>query len=1530
MLHEGQKGGTWSVSRKRRNKEVYILNGNHRIVNVNLGRKGLKLLKKLVLELDPDVMVVTEPGYIGARPNIKGFDIIRHRSIVILAREKSVQVNSHEIVKIHTKVAETKPRDSEGEGEGGTPIGQTAKKVRFDVVEEVEAGCRRGEGKKTPIREFELERMEEGRILKTSIRMGGVAWLILSIYGPQRADPQRKAFWQTVNDLVSSQACLSQPVCLLGDFNAIANEDEVIELVSAKTLVEPYLAKWEEETKLLDLWKLHSTDKGITRFKETGSAAGSRIDRIMVSLRAKKVLKRSHVRVGERVSDHAPLIWDFSLISDADWRPVVAFNNSQLNWSAWSEKTSANWKEWLKKESFVASSLLHLPPPERCHLFEKFLRKCHAKLYSLIGVGNNIIRMSKKKRQAEKSKDPSASTKAHNKIKEDFKKRILRKKRGEGNKEIFAIKDERGEWCEGAKMEEFIAGTLKHFGPREPVAPGWGENRSPLSTEEQIEMSKPPTLEEVRQVIQGLKKKKATLKDDLPGWILKESGEELLERCLEIIQTIWENPDVTPQEWTRSVIRLVPKNGRDSSLLPSWRPIAVGSTIHKIIFTIWAKRLERMALKKMWLHPAQYGFIKGRTAKGAADVTAHLLARTKNPLVLQWDIEKAFPSLSPVAVATMLKNLGIPDGFCAILLSFYTSSQSMAIIGGVPGGQKGLCKWTNEWGLKQGCPASPLLLNLWTFPIVSEMAEKTNFLQYADDMWAISEEKEEERVKALLRTLVVKAGLVINEEKMKRWTPRSEESLVMMGMIVQEGRKETVAKKVDKILGPSILRGVERELVGWKKVAYINTIVIPRLRYVLSTFWEKNLFKEAREIDEVLRSFCKCQEWPSYADNDFLYDSVMGLGLHSLEEEIAKDLICYVWRLAGQGAQVEDIWKEAWAAYQAGGSPLRVMLWKEAVEFLTDLEVQPDMYRAGRCFPFPLGQGGHLHRSTLSQVFTMPAKEVFEQNGCIEAWDSLQNPEALRVWTDASVMTKGAAAAVLIETCAPTSRGKEELLLERIQQKIKELNLNLAISHVDKDSQGRVRGRCLICNKTFDVFTRIFLSRGPTKCECGVDKPTLEERVRGAADMWGNLDLYQIGSDWRGRVHGSCRQCHQPFEVAIRTFLYRGPTKCSCLTTTSESPQPSPPQLSGTETMTEAVKESCHLQQTSSLVFPPSSIICFPVRGNSFRSEGLGLIGAKKLLIERGNLEGKKEVHFLCDNKANIDLHRQMQKDLNRTTRHFIFKDNQQLEAQLLRMWSAVKYIFVKGHIGIPQNEVCDERAKKEVMRCTEGIVDEAIESFGDIRNRGMRLESRRELAVQHKWMTEYMTEMMKCCRSHMAKRVQIGIERWKGNISIFHETPASSECSWCDCSHGQSFFEMVLECPKLSSFRQEVKDRWKKVLNGESFDSDLFFGKIRRSLVAKLSQGKDEKKVWKEMTQNLRWWERRLSALRKEMKEISAESESDESETEEKPSPMETLAKKIRVVDEGMVKKGEPDILFPECGKRQLKSFLSQRKRSS
>ena len=170
---------------------------------------------------------------------------------------------------------------------------------------------------------------------------------------------------------------------------------------------------------------------------------------------------------------------------------------------------------------------------------------------------------------------------------------------------------------------------------------------------------------------------------DVPGWMLKESDDKIIERCWEIVVTIWDHPAEVPKEWTRSVIRLIPKAGRDQTTLSSWRPIAVSTTMHKIVFSVWAKRLEATTLRKGWIHPRQFGFVKGRTMRGAVDLASSSIDKVKQPVVLQWDIEKAFPSVAPEAVVEMLRNLQVPDKFGRILTSFYTDAPATAIVGGI-------------------------------------------------------------------------------------------------------------------------------------------------------------------------------------------------------------------------------------------------------------------------------------------------------------------------------------------------------------------------------------------------------------------------------------------------------------------------------------------------------------------------------------------------------------------------------------------------------------------------------------------------------------------------------------------------------------------------------------------------------------------------------------------------------------------------------------------------------------------------------
>ena len=85
------------------------------------------------------------------------------------------------------------------------------------------------------------------------------------------------------------------------------------------------------------------------------------------------------------------------------------------------------------------------------------------------------------------------------------------------------------------------------------------------------------------------------------------------------------------------------------------------------------------------------------------------------------------------------------------------------------------------------------------------------------------------------------------------------------------------------------------------------------------------------------------REWPIYTDNEFLYDCSIGLGLRSLEEEVAKDIVWYMWTLNAQGAGISELWKNAWRNFLVGVEEARTLQWKGAVEMLTDMEVNQDL-----------------------------------------------------------------------------------------------------------------------------------------------------------------------------------------------------------------------------------------------------------------------------------------------------------------------------------------------------------------------------------------------------------------------------------------------------------------------------------------------------------------------------------------------------------------------------------------------------------
>ena len=105
--------------------------------------------------------------------------------------------------------------------------------------------------------------------------------------------------------------------------------------------------------------------------------------------------------------------------------------------------------------------------------------------------------------------------------------------------------------------------------------------------------------------------------------------------------------------------------------------------------------------------------------------------------VVRGDIERAFPSISPLDVSHMLSSLGVPPPFLNILNEVEKGVESVGVVNGKPGGVSGRCRWPLQ-GLRQGCPASPLLMALWVQNAVQGIKNNGfHCVSYADDIWIV-------------------------------------------------------------------------------------------------------------------------------------------------------------------------------------------------------------------------------------------------------------------------------------------------------------------------------------------------------------------------------------------------------------------------------------------------------------------------------------------------------------------------------------------------------------------------------------------------------------------------------------------------------------------------------------------------------------------------------------------------------------------------------------------------------------------------
>nr|CAH7715725.1 unnamed protein product [Callosobruchus chinensis] len=202
---------------------------------------------------------------------------------------------------------------------------------------------------------------------------------------------------------------------------------------------------------------------------------------------------------------------------------------------------------------------------------------------------------------------------------------------------------------------------------------------------------------------------------------------------LQIINDWWTKHNFVDQFKT-IITCLIPKPGRKSGLIDSYRPISLLSCVTKTFERMIKLRLEFHVESNKLLPISQYGFRRGQ---GSLEAVTHLvldiqLCFSKNEYLLCWflDFKSAYDTVDLRLLMEKLIRNGISKKSSASIIELFTNRKMY------------IRDHKNELhgprilynGLPQGSILSPILFNLYTADFHDIFDRQVQIIQYADDI----------------------------------------------------------------------------------------------------------------------------------------------------------------------------------------------------------------------------------------------------------------------------------------------------------------------------------------------------------------------------------------------------------------------------------------------------------------------------------------------------------------------------------------------------------------------------------------------------------------------------------------------------------------------------------------------------------------------------------------------------------------------------------------------------------------------------
>ena len=256
----------------------------------------------------------------------------------------------------------------------------------------------------------------------------------------------------------------------------------------------------------------------------------------------------------------------------------------------------------------------------------------------------------------------------------------------------------------------------------------------------------------------------------------------------------------------QSCISLLPKRGKDLSMLGNWRPISLSSCDLKIITKAYANRMK-VVLPSI-LCEAQAAYCPGRDISFNNRMLRYAkLYASRQGLdlcVVSLDAQKAFDSVSHIYLKKVLEVYGFPPEFIQVFGALYNNLTAVVQVNGFISSEFGI-----QRGVKQGDALSCSLFVLGIDPLLRNIIANRNIvgmaiplneaeeveikaLAYADDVTVVCQQDSVQQIFSEYERLSLVSGLVLNADKTEAFnlieSPVRVTRINYLGQEVQVGR----------------------------------------------------------------------------------------------------------------------------------------------------------------------------------------------------------------------------------------------------------------------------------------------------------------------------------------------------------------------------------------------------------------------------------------------------------------------------------------------------------------------------------------------------------------------------------------------------------------------------------------------------------------------------------------------------------------------------------------------------------------------